>query len=277
MSPKSPPLPDYNYDINLVAGDTIIEDGNIFDYIVNRPNGMRGYVLHLTTLGKGKIFEGDGEFIVKEAELLLFPPSVVHFYQREESSPSWHHKWIYFRPRGFWGTLLDWDTKRMGVGHLPIKNKDVYTKMHKLFEEVELFSKTDAPFSEELALNRLEEILLRCKVLNPSIEVEHIDHRIKTVKTLIMDDIQSDISTEELANAVYLSPSRLAHLFKNEMKMTITQWREKQRIEYAKQLLFSSQMPVSMISYNVGFNDPLYFSKVFKRITGVSPTQYRNR
>ncbi|KGQ35878.1 helix-turn-helix domain-containing protein, partial [Gallibacterium genomosp. 1] len=52
-------------------------------------------------------------------------------------------------------------------------------------------------------------------------------------------------------------------------------WRDDQRINYAKQLLFTTNDPISSISRNVGFTDPLYFSRVFKKKVGVSPKVFR--
>ncbi|MCG6508201.1 AraC family transcriptional regulator [Vibrio parahaemolyticus] len=61
------------------------------------------------------------------------------------------------------------------------------------------------------------------------------------------------------------------------MKMTITQWRDDQRISRAKQSPPPPPPPPPPIGRIIGYSDPLYFSRVFKRKAGVSPKLYREQ
>lgn len=61
------------------------------------------------------------------------------------------------------------------------------------------------------------------------------------------------------------------------MDMSITQWRDDQRISRAKHLLVTTNYSVNHIGRIVGYTDPLYFSRVFKRKAGVSPKHYREQ
>jgi len=73
-----------------------------------------------------------------------------------------------------------------------------------------------------------------------------------------------------------LSPSRLAHLFREQVGVSIVRWREDQRIILAKHLLTTTRMPVSTIADTVGYPDQLYFSRVFRKRIGLSPSRYRS-
>ena len=84
-----------------------------------------------------------------------------------------------------------------------------------------------------------------------------------------------EISIEGLAERVFLSPSRLAHLFREQMGVSIVRWREDQRIIRAKQLLHTTLLPIAVIAQQIGYDDQLYFSRVFKKRVGVSPSEYR--
>ncbi|MNR60911.1 Arabinose operon regulatory protein [compost metagenome] len=57
--------------------------------------------------------------------------------------------------------------------------------------------------------------------------------------------------------------------------MSIVRWREDQRIMRAKLLLQTTPLAVAVIGQQVGYDDQLYFSRVFKKRVGVSPTEYR--
>lgn len=83
------------------------------------------------------------------------------------------------------------------------------------------------------------------------------------------------LSMKNLAAHYNCSVSTLSHLFKKNCGMSISRYIQKLRIEDAKMLLCHSNIPVTEISYNLGFCNPAYFSEVFKKYTGLSPKEYR--
>lgn len=278
MKNEDPLLPGYNFDVHLVAGLTSIHEGMELDFEIDRPHGMKGYILNITTSGEGQIFSGKDAFSVKQGDLLLFPPDVVHFYQRHPDASSWDHRWIYFRPRGFWHELLNWHEVRHGVyitKNIRHFSKNNHELLADLFTQIEDYNKSKQVYSNELAFNLLEQLLIRCKCLQPEHALKNIDPRVLKAINFMMDNIQIDHTIEEISAVVFLSPSRLIHLFNQELGMSILNWRNDQRISYAKQLLLTSQAPINIISRNIGFSDPLYFSRVFKNCVGVSPKKFR--
>jgi len=84
------------------------------------------------------------------------------------------------------------------------------------------------------------------------------------------------LTLENLAAAVHLSPSRLSHLFRVQVGMPPLQFLDRQRADRARLLLMHSSEPIGAIAAEFGF-DPLYFSRWFKRHTGVSPRAYREK
>ena len=82
-------------------------------------------------------------------------------------------------------------------------------------------------------------------------------------------------SAAELEERFYLSYKHMAFLFKRENGMTMQQFHTKTRMEHAQRLLMSTLMTVGEIAHAVGYNDMLYFSRMFRRHTGLSPTAYR--
>ena len=77
-----------------------------------------------------------------------------------------------------------------------------------------------------------------------------------------------------MADYCKLSQSSFSHMFKDRMGMSPMHYLNYQRIEKAKDFLLSNSMTISNISRLVGFDDPLYFSRVFKKYTGASPQAY---
>jgi len=102
-----------------------------------------------------------------------------------------------------------------------------------------------------------------------------MDHRILEACQILSASLSAEVSIEELAEQVFLSPSRLAHLFREQVGVSIVRWREDQRIIRAKLLLQTTPLPVAVIGQQTGYDDQLYFSRVFKKRVGVSPSEYR--
>ena len=89
--------------------------------------------------------------------------------------------------------------------------------------------------------------------------------------------MEPDLSLYEIASQVNLSSSHFSMVFSQETCQTFKEYLTTTRINKAKELLRSSSLSSNDISYQVGFNDPHYFSYVFKKNTGFSPTEYRSQ
>lgn len=83
------------------------------------------------------------------------------------------------------------------------------------------------------------------------------------------------ITLEDVAKHVYLNSSYFSRIFRNEMKCTFVFYVNKIRINASKSLLSDTSLPLTEISSMVGFEDQSYFTKVFKKITGVTPGRFR--
>lgn len=97
---------------------------------------------------------------------------------------------------------------------------------------------------------------------------------VDSAKKIIEKNFAGDISLEQVAKHVHLSPAYLSELFKKETGMSFIDYKTIIRIEYAKKLLETS-MSISEISGKVGYSDPKYFSKLFKKITGKTIFEFR--
>ncbi|PJG85335.1 arabinose operon transcriptional regulator AraC [Conservatibacter flavescens] len=272
----NPLLPGYNFNAYLVAGCTPIEKDGYLDFAINRPNGMKGYIINLTTKGQGTVFQGEQAFQCNVGDLLLFPPNAVHFYHRAETAQRWHHQWIYFRPRAFWQDTLHWSDSVNNVGRLTIPNEQTYQDLLALFQQIEREYNAKEAFSEAMSMCLLEQLLLKCIKLDPAHRQRHLDPRILETCHFIAAHIDKNHKIEEIAAHIHISPSRLTHLFSEQMGTSIVKWREDQRMIKAKHLLHSSVAPIYAIARQLGYDDQLYFSRIFKRYSGLSPSEFRN-
>lgn len=88
---------------------------------------------------------------------------------------------------------------------------------------------------------------------------------------------QRAIRLEDIAQAVFLSPCYLSHIFKEEIGTTIMEYLTRLRIEEAKRLLRNPRFTVVQVADKIGYGDPSYFTKVFKKNEGITPSQFKQR
>ncbi|MEE1012926.1 MAG: response regulator [Clostridia bacterium] len=101
--------------------------------------------------------------------------------------------------------------------------------------------------------------------------------KIKNAVDYIKKHYNQEISRDIIAEHVGVSPNYISAIFKKEMKMTLVEYIKQVRIENAKQLLWESDLRINEIADIVGFSDGYYFSRIFKDMVGVTPTQYRKK
>ncbi len=87
--------------------------------------------------------------------------------------------------------------------------------------------------------------------------------------------LAEEISNEILSTAFRYSSNYLGQLFKKQKGMSISEFVTARRVQEAKRLLLEEQMTVSEVAYRAGFNDNHYFCTVFKRLTGLTPKEFR--
>ncbi|QNS14496.1 arabinose operon transcriptional regulator AraC [Mannheimia bovis] len=265
---------DSPFDIELVAGLTQCEKGNYLDSVINK-QGMDGYMLQLTTFGCGTVYDGKNIFDVNRGQLLLFSPDSIQHYYRNTEQQYWHYKWIYFLPNPKWNKWLNWSNKEENIGRIQINDNRYFQEISQLFSKIELELKSSHFFKEDIATTLLEYLLMKCISAEKIEIIPAIDQRILHVCDLILSNLSRNDSIEYIAAKVFLSPSRLSHLFKKSLGISLVQWRELQRIAESKKLLYFSNISILNIAKSLGYEDPLYFSKIFKKHTGLSPSEFR--
>jgi two-component system response regulator YesN len=115
------------------------------------------------------------------------------------------------------------------------------------------------------------------KLIGGIYETRHTKNyqRIKKTLDFIETHYNDPLSVEQIAKEVYLSPSRLSHVIKSELGITLGDYISKVRVEKAKVQLKDRELPISQIALGVGYPDQSYFTKVFKKIEKCTPKDFR--
>jgi AraC-like DNA-binding protein len=89
------------------------------------------------------------------------------------------------------------------------------------------------------------------------------------------ENIENSISIKEVLHYVGYSQSHFSTLFKNRTGMSPLSYINHLKVEHASYLLKTTDLKVNQICYKVGIEDPLYFSRLFSKVMGMSPTKYK--
>jgi two-component system response regulator YesN len=115
-------------------------------------------------------------------------------------------------------------------------------------------------------------------------ETANVKSMIKSVSKEVADVLQyirerydQNISLKEISDHVQLSPNYMSLLFKKEMGRNLIEYLTNYRLEKAKELLRSTTLKTYEIAETVGVPDSAYFSRIFKKATGVSPLEFRKK
>ncbi len=253
-------LPPYD---GLLAGHYVRGQG----YVRRRPGGTDDWLLVMTLSGEGQF---GGDLAVENPSLVLIAPGTTHDYGIGPSAESWELLWAHFQPPSNWLELLRWPLAAPGIHILiPAQSAEIETQ----FREVVQVSTTVGPRRRRFAMNALERLLLLCDAQLPS-EQRQMDSRVWAAIEYIHAHLGQTLTIEDLGTIVNLSPSRFAHLFRQETGLPPGQYILQQRIHRASGLLVGTTLGVAEIALEVGM-DPFYLSLRFKADKGVSPRAYR--
>ncbi|WP_439590850.1 helix-turn-helix domain-containing protein [Microbacterium sp.] len=240
------------------------------EYGAWRARGTDDWLVIHTIAGSGRIEGGDGAVLTRPGEAVLLRPGTRHDYRT--AGASWELAFAHFHPRAEWMPLLEWPIEAGGVGVVRASS-DISPRVLAALRATARASSGSLPQSELFAVNALETALLWLDTQNPL--RGGMDERLLRVVEHIGAHLAEPLDLTRLARIANLSPSRLSHLFAAALGIPPQRYVERERLNRAAQLLASTDRSVSAVARDVGWDDPLYFSRRFARRHGESPTAYR--
>lgn len=227
------------------------------------------YILHYITSGKGVFL--DNEF--DESNGYLVVPNELEIVQADNEIP-YEAYWIMFQGIAAMDTLKKCDLTKHNSVFKFSKNKQCAEILRKVLFEVTPMNELEesyimqADFYQIIALHMSEK-------QETSTNIAFTAHK---VGSFIENNYYQKIKIEDLAKDSNYTRNHLYKLFKKEYGISPQEYLLTLRIEKAKMLLRDNtkNISVSDVASAVGFNDCLYFSRLFHKRTGVSPTEFKN-
>lgn len=241
-------------------------------YTSRRPEGTDDWLLMATLGGRGRVTVQSHEREVEPGQLVLLPPGTPHDYGTAKEADFWELLWVHFHPRSDWLEMLGWLDGDMGIGTMS-PSRTGWQEIESTLWEMHRLTQSPRRNRLKLAMNGLERLLMLCEDEAPSAHPP-VDPRIQRAIDALLLDLAVPISLKGLSEKAFLSPSRFAHLFREQMGIAPLQYVAIQRIRRSSLLLERTTLSIAEIAEQVGM-DPFQFSAKFRMETGMSPRAYR--
>jgi AraC family transcriptional regulator, arabinose operon regulatory protein len=238
-----------------------------------RKKGLPENFIFYCVNGHGWYKIEEERFEVGPNEFFILPPNKEHAYGSHESQP-WSIYWIHFG-----GTSLpDFNKMQVVKNHFKprhIKTSDtiisLFTSIYKTLESG--YSIDNLAFSSMCLSHYLTLFIYNSRHFESiSTRTDIIDNVIRYMQ----DNINSNITLQDLCDHFHYSPSRFSGLFKNRTGFSPIDYFIQLKMQKASQLLDFTDQAIKDIAAAFGFDDPYYFSRRFRKTIGLSPKQYRS-
>lgn len=238
------------------------------------PYMRKSFLLHFVVRGSGSLEKEDRIYKVSPGQIFAIYPGEITTYRASKDDP-WKYYWI-----GFNGYQAEQILERMGFSReTPVVSVgDVKT----LIECVEnILSMTQDSLGDEIGrtgeMLRFFHTVIREKQSEMSSSraggAEYAEYALR----YISNNFDKNIKIADLAKKIGINRSYLAKIFTNIYKMSPQSFLTKLRLDHATDLLVHTNLNVTEIGLQCGYNDIFAFSRMFSRHLGCSPLEYRKR
>lgn len=133
------------------------------------------------------------------------------------------------------------------------------------------------PFALEAESQAIIHQLMSRFLATAESKIPNFEKRLIRVLDYIDEHIQRTISIDELADLIFLSKDHLIRLFKKHMNDTPVKYMNQKKIEKAQLMMLIDNSSIQELSFKLGFENISYFNRLFKKMTGETPTSYKRR
>lgn len=236
------------------------------------PQGRNDYQLIYIVAGKGDFYFKNGKKVIDKGNMVLYrpgEPQIYTYHAADKVEVYWVH---------FTGSQVE---EFLSHYNLP-KNRNVFFigaspdyqwLYNQMISELQLHRDN----YDELLQLLLRHVLLKINRYMQEQEkgIENIFNEIELAIHYFNKNYNKSISIDQYAKEHYISTNRFIQNFKTVARVTPQQYIIHLRISAAKECLVSTDKSIKEIAAEVGYNNALYFSRLFKKIVGLSPSDYR--
>lgn len=240
-----------------------------------RKKGLPENFLFYCVDGSGWYKLGDKEYTVQANEFFILPQKVEHAYGSSSEHP-WTIYWIHFGGAQLPNFNNMNRVKECFKPSYAKSNSEIFSLFTKMYKTLELGYSTDNLLFANMCLSHyLSLFLYPARHLSAGQQENHPVDCVDSAILYMQEHINENLTLNELSNHYNYSPSRFSGLFKQKTGYTPIDYFIQMKMQKASQQLDLTDKSIKDIALSMGFDDPYYFSRRFRKIIGIPPTRYR--
>lgn len=235
-----------------------------------REEGADQYILIYCTEGKGIIEVEDQIYTLGKSDAFCIPRNVRHKYYADEKDP-WSILWVHFKGEN----TNYFPLEERKIVHINSRHSDnrMMVLFNLLFRVLERnYTIGNFIYISQVLSLILSEIYFREKVDESSVQDRHVTMVIR----YMYQHLRENLTLEEISEEVQLSKSYLNAVFKAQTGKSPVEFFIHLKMQEACKLLKSTDYYIYEVSSELGYADQYYFSRIFKKVVGVPPKDYKN-
>ncbi len=235
------------------------------------------YIIHFITSGCGFYSSGGRAWTLSSGQMFLITPGEQVIYCSDSNDP-WSYSWIGFR--GFLSDIIlkncGFSKNRLTMASPP--SDEILNLFDAFFTHLSL-NYYDELYRDSLLLQILGSLAFHHSLLTQVDEKQAAVHikniYVEQAIAYINEAYMRGISVADIAEHIGISRVHLNHVFHEELNLSVQGYLINYRMSKAAALLSQTTLPIKEIAFRTGYQDPLIFSKAFRKCFDLSPKQYR--
>jgi len=242
------------------------------DLLINRPQGRRDYQLLYIWRGQGRYLLDGRERLLSAGTVLLYRPGVPQIYSYraiDRCGVGWIH---------FTGTLAQPLLERSGLLEHPVAQVGQLPEINRLLGRIiREYQRQEPQYQDQVAAYFIQMITLIGRRLCQQADMSGYERaqRVRNVMEYLHEHYSETLNVESCAQLCALSRYHFIHVFRQYTGQSPYAYLTDIRLTEAARLLSSTALPVGEIARRSGYEDALYFSRLFKKKYGQSPSAFR--
>lgn len=232
--------------------------------------------LYFLEKGKTTIFLEDRIYLLNEGDMLFVPKHIIHKTDNMNTKLVKRHLFKFDdtdfddqRSLQYIQSMKESHYIKLSPEHVhfvtSIARKMSYELEHKYTDHIEM---------QKLYLRQLFIILSRFQLIDAQPHTNDLQQTIQNTLDYINANLNTDLSLHILAAKCNVSPGYLSKQFKNLIGVGVSEYINIARVTAAEKLLANTNMPITQVAFECGFNDSNYFARVFKNLRGITPKKF---
>lgn len=264
---------------NLLINSLYFTDIGFFpnakNHFIRRQKGSKQHILIYCKEGQGIIHINKKKLLLKPNTFCIIPPGVPHKYYADSKLP-WSIYWLHFT-----GTQAPFFYTKFSELHTPTVSSVILEERRiSLFENLihvleDGYSISNIEYTNITLWQLLNSFLYQRYFIEVGRKQDPNNNLVQASIDYMKENIDNALKVSDISQHFNYSPSHYFSIFKNQTGYSPIHYFNHLKIQKACQLLSFSSLSIKEISFSLGFSDPLYFSRLFKKTMNASPSNYR--